>query len=277
MSPCQAASEDARSHHILVSVSPHKFFVEAIAGDTVTIGVVVPAGSSSHTFEPTPKQMLAASKADLWFQIGEFFEGRATRALKSHNKRMLFIDLRQGLDLISAGNGDDDGCSHCAHHGSGMDLHIWMSPRLAKTQAQTIAQALIAMYPEHQERYTASLNKFIEELDALDQDITQMLQGLKQRIVMVSHPAYAYFCRDYNLKQLSIEFEGKDPTAQQLTKILQQARDAHISVIFIQLQYNSKGARLMAKELGAQIVILDPYSEDYLATMRNIARHFADQ
>ena len=237
-------------------------------------GLLCRQGQAPIPLSPLPKQMLAAAKADLWFQIGEFFEGRASQALKSHNKRLVFVHLRQGLDLLSASEG---GCPHCKHHGSGMDLHIWMSPRQAKIQAQTIAQALIAMYPEHQERYTASLNKFIEELDALDHEIAQKLQGLNQRIVMVSHPAYGYFCRDYQLKQLSIEYEGKDPTPQQLTKILQQARDAHISAIFIQKQYNSKGARLMAQEIGAKVVMLDPYSEDYLASMREIARHFADQ
>ena len=93
---------------------------------------------------------------------------------------------------------------------------------------------------------------------------------------MVSHPAYAYFCRDYNLTQLSIEFEGKDPTPFQLTAILNKARDAHIKKIFIQAQYNSKGARLFAKELGAEVVMLGPYAEDYIHSMLEIARRFAE-
>ena len=92
---------------------------------------------------------------------------------------------------------------------------------------------------------------------------------------MVSHPAYAYFCRDYQLKQLSIEFEGKDPTPQKLTKILTQARNEHIRRIYIQLQYNNKGAKLIAREIGAEVITLDPYSEQFFASMREIAKAFS--
>lgn len=95
-------------------------------------------------------------------------------------------------------------------------------------------------------------------------------------MLLVSHPAYAYFCRDYNLEQFSIEFEGKDPTPQQLTRVLQQARALKTKKIYIQRQYNNKGAKLVANELGAQLVMLDPYSENYLNTMHEIALRFAE-
>lgn len=271
------AAEGAPSttHYVLVSVAPHKFFVERIAGDTLKVGLMVPAGASSHTYEPTPKQMLAASNADLWFVIGETFENRASRAFQSHKPHLQLIDLRQGLDLITI---DSHGshCQHCKRAGSA-DLHIWISPRMAKMQAQTIAEALINRYPEHAQRYRESLAAFLIELDNLDHDIAVLMKTASNRTIMVSHPAYAYFCRDYGLSQLSIEMEGKDPTPQQLTNILNQARAAQIKTIFIQPQYNNKGANLIAQELGAQVVNLDPYSENYMQTMRDIANKFADK
>jgi zinc transport system substrate-binding protein len=266
---------DSRSHHVLVSVAPHKFFVEQIAGDSLTVDLMVPAGASSHTFEPSPKQMMAASQADIWFQLGEFFEARATQALKSYNSRMIFVDMRQGLDLISSLEGEG-GCPHCRHHDNSMDLHIWMSPKMAMTQAKTIATALSQLYPENQERYAAALQRFLVELDKLDREIRDLLKNIKNRTIMVSHPAYSYFCREYDLKQLSIEFEGKDPTPQQLTRVIEQAREAHIQTIFIQMQYSNKGARLIANELQAKVVMLDPYSENYLVSMREIAQRFAE-
>lgn len=264
---------DPRTHYVLVSVPAHKFFVEKIAGDTAKVINMVPPGASSHTFEPTPKQMLIASKADIWFRIGEGFEPRAVAALQSHNPRMQLVDLREGLDLIT----DSHGHVHCCCHESCQDLHIWLSPKMAKIQAGTIANALIALYPENKEKYETSLSTFKRELDALDQEIASELAPLKNRTIMVSHPAYAYLARDYNLKQLSIEFEGKDPTPQQLTKVLNQARSEHITKVFIQMQYNSKGARLIAKEIGAEVVNLDPYSENYYESLRQIAHSFASQ
>ena len=267
-------SGDAPSRSVLVSVSPHKFFVEKIAGNTVTVGLMVPAGSSAHTYEPTPKQMLAASKADIWFTIGEGFEVRAVRALTSYNPKMDIVDLREGVDMIKA---DPLTGACCCCHANSQDLHFWLSARQAKIQATTIAKALIAHYPENTALYLSSLGSFVKELDALDAQIGSILAPLKNRLIMVSHPAYAYFCRDYDLAQLSIEFEGKDPTPQQLNTILNKARAAHIDRVFIQAQYPSKGAKLFARELKAKIVMLDPYAEDYINSMLEIANAFGEK
>lgn len=261
------------SHHVLVSVAPHKFFVEKIAGDTVTIGLLVPAGASAHTYEPSPKQTMAASKADIWFCIGEGFEARAAKALKHYRPEMELVDLRQNMDMISSD--PYSGCVCC--HANSQDLHIWLSARQGKIQAATIAKALISHYPEHSQQYQASLASFLKELDILDAKIEQLLQPLPNRTILASHPAYAYFCRDYRLVQWSIEFEGKDPTPCQLNNVLIKARNACIDKVFIQAQYSSKGAKLVAKELGAKVIMLDPYSENYIASMLEIARNIANE
>lgn len=266
-----AEDSDKRSHYVLVTVAPHRFFVQKIAGDSVTVGLMVPAGASAHTFEPTPKETIKAANADIWFRIGESFEDKAIHALKSHNSRLDVVDLRDGLDLIS------DPTHVCIHHKGCMDLHFWLSPKMAKTQAETMTAALSRMYPEHQGLYNENLNSFEKELDEMDLAVKNLLKDLKNRTIMVSHPAYGYLARDYNLSQFSIEFEGKDPTPKLLTKILNEAREKNIKIIFTQPQYNNKGAHLIAKEIGAKTVSLDPYSENYFESLLNITKHFADQ
>lgn len=258
--------------YVLVSVAPHKFFVEKVAGNTVEVGLMVPAGASAHTYEPTPKQMLAASRAAMWFRTGETFENRAIEALKSHNPALRIVDLRQGLDLIAPG------ChgSGCCCHANSMDLHFWLSARMAKIQAKTIANALSQAYPEHQQLFEQNLQKFHEELSQLDRDIQNILEKMTNRNVLVSHPAYAYFCRDYDINQYSIEFEGKDPTPKQLNQTVNLAKRLGIKTIFIQMQYNNKGARLVAEEINARVVTLDPYSEQYIKSMLQIAQAFAE-
>lgn len=259
-------SSEAEIPHVLVSVAPHAFFVKRIAGQTAVVDLLVPAGASSHTFEPTPKQMLSASRATIWFRIGEGFEARVMKVFQSYNPKMALVDLRQGLDLIQ---------SHCCQKHGGEDPHFWLSARLAKIQATTIANALIAAYPHHKDLYTQNLTLFHQELDQLDREIAQILKPMKDRTIFVSHPAYAYFCRDYGLKQMSIEFEGKDPTPQVLSRVMALAHELQIKTIYIQMQYNNKGAKLVAQNLGASVVTLDPYSENYLFTMREIAHAFA--
>lgn len=275
LNPIFSLSSEERSltRTVLVSVAPYRFFVEKIAGDTVTSYVLVPAGASFHTYEPTPRQVLDASRADVWFRIGETFEQHVYEALKNHHPEMEVVDLRKGLDLITYAVHP---CHHCQQaHGGGEDLHFWLSPRLAKIQANTIADTLIKLYPEHRETYEKRRDSFLKELDALDLEIAQMLKPLKNRWLLVSHPAYAYFCRDYDLTQFSIEFEGKDPTVQQLTKLLQKAKEHSNKRIYIQTQYSNKGAKLVASYLGAQLVTLDPYAEDYFSSMHDIALQFS--
>jgi zinc transport system substrate-binding protein len=268
------AAEEALSRQVLVSVAPYKFFVDQISGGTVQVKLMVPAGASAHTYEPSAKEMLAVSKADLWFVIGESFEGRAVRALKSHHPQLQIVDLRRDVDLISS----DPHHQHTTCHGHNcQDLHIWLSPRQSQIQARTIAAALSTLYPENQKIYQDNLEKFLVELKRLDHEMTQQLATMDPRVILVSHPAYGYLCRDYHIQQLSIEFEGRDPTPKQLTNVINQARHYGIKKIYTQIQYSNKGARLIAAQLGAEVVSLDPYSENYMASMREIAAAFASR
>ncbi len=258
---------------ILVSVAPYKYFVEKIVGDSADVVLMVPAGVSAHTFEPSPKQMIRASTAAIWFTIGESFEKKASAALRSTDPYMQLIDLKKGVDAIPAD--DMHGNKGCCN--SSVDLHFWLSPRVVMVQSQAISEALSRTYPQHEMLFQKNYQILKSELEVLDQKIAEILKPLKQRVILVSHPAYAYFCRDYNLKQYPIEVEGKDPSPRQVTQLLKLARSLSIKKIFVQPQYGNKAAGLVAKDLGAQIVVLDPYSENYVPEMRKIAEAFAQQ
>jgi zinc transport system substrate-binding protein len=269
---CEASSPPATAPWVIVSVAPYKLFVEKIAGSTVQVYLMVPAGASSHTYEPSPRQMVTASEADIWFRIGEPFEERAVQALKSHRPNLVFVNLQQGVDLIKSSH--EHGRKGCCP--GSVDLHFWLSARQAQIQGQTIAEALIKAYPQNAELYRKNLAIFQQELKELDGQIQTILAPLKNRSIFVSHPAYAYYCRDYNLQQYSIEVEGKDPTPQQMTKLLNFARQFQVRTIFIQMQYNNKAAKLVAETVGAKLVVLDPYSEQYFTSMLEIAHAFAN-
>jgi len=254
---------------ILVSVAPHQFLVEQIAGSTIQILLMVPEGASSHTYEPSPKQMLAASKAVVWFRLGEPFETQAVAALKSYQPKLQLVDLREGLPLIQ-----DHVCMH-AHCHDEPDPHVWLSPPLLVTQAQTITHTLSQMFPEHQALYHQNMETLHQRLETLDQELREWLAPITRRTLLVSHPAYAYFCRSYQLTQMAIEFEGKDPTPRQLTALLTQARNASINRIYIQPQYSSKGARLVAETLDVPVVSLNPYEKNVIESLRTIGKAVA--
>ena len=254
---------------VLVSILPYKSMVERLGGDLVDVAVMLPVSADEHTYEPTPKQMLQFSKSALWFYLGETFEKRALPSLKNYNPNIKIIDLSNGIDLIC-------GVGCCAAH-EACDLHYWLSPRIVEKQVVAIAEGLISLYPEKKEEITKRLVALQSDLAALDQSIEKTLAPLQDRTFFVSHPSYGYFARDYHLQQIPVEFEGKEPSPRQLTALLQIAREHNAKTIFIQNEFSSKGARLVAADLGAKVVSLHPLSENYFAAMNEIAKEIASK
>ncbi|MEX1013034.1 MAG: zinc ABC transporter substrate-binding protein [Waddliaceae bacterium] len=258
---------------VLVSVPPHKFFVEQITKDTLDVEVLIPPGSNAHTFEPSPRDINKMVGADIWFRVGEGFEDQLIKTLTSYQPDLEIIDLRDGLDLIPVKAEHHAYCSH----GNCYDPHIWLSPKLAKQQAERITKSLVALYPYQKHEYEKNLARFKNELDKLNEEIEKKFRPLVNRTILVSHPAYAYFARDYNLKQIPIEHEGKEPTPQQLTQLLDRARQSGAKRVFVQQQYRGKGPELIAQQIGAEVVVLNPLSEDFIDNLREIARQFAGE
>jgi zinc transport system substrate-binding protein len=250
--------------HVLVSIAPQKYVVESIGGDKVTVDVMVPPGANSHTYEPTPKQILAARQGEVWFRIGESFEQRLIAVLDQTE----IIDQREGLDLIHAGCGC---CTHEAH-----DPHIWLSPRLLKIQATQIANVLCKKDPQNEPFFKHHLSLLQQELSRIDDICTNLLSVSPQRLILVSHPAFGYFCRDYGLEQLSIEMEGREPTPRYLIELIATARSQGVKMVFLQIQHNPKGGKKIAQELGIPTQYIDPYAENVIENILTIARLFSN-
>lgn len=271
--PFLCFSEASSKPTVLISVAPYEYLIKELAGDTVNIKVMVPPGASPHTYEPTPKDVMEASKADVWFQIGEGFEAMSTPALKSSNPKLEIVDLQKGLNLIRPSPKTPQCCPH--HHGA--DPHFWMSPVLMKKQSATIAKVLTKHYPENQDLFAKNLIKLESNLDSVHHDLEELLGKMPQKTVMVSHPSYSYLARDYGFTLLSLESEGRDPTPMQVTKIIEEAREKKVKVIYIQEELNTKGAKLVADIIGAKVVTLNPYRPDFADNLREIATHFAHE
>lgn len=257
------SSLHASPFKILVTIGPTKFLVEKIAGNHAQVDKFVPAGASPHSFEPTPKQLIDASKAKIWFQIGENFEAKSKPLFGSQTE---IVNLRDGLILISS----SCGCCHDSY-----DPHIWLSISLLKSQAIHITDVLCRHFPQEERLFRDNLIALIEELDRADTEIKEMFARSSKKVVLVTHPAFGYFCRDYGLKQLSIEHEGKEPSPRQMTELLQTAKNEKIERIFLEPQHSSKAGFRIAQELKIETEWLDPYNENVISNLQQIARAFS--
>ncbi len=273
-SSCQKAeTTKSTKPTVLVSLPPYIYFVDKIAQGAVDIETLVPAGANPHIYEAAPKEVQRHQSAALWIYLGESFDKKALKFFQNTHAQIQILNVAEGIELLSYCT-EHKTHSHCQHHchDDGHDLHIWLSPVLAKQQAQKIAEALIALLPEKKEEFTANLQIFLEELNHLDEQITALLTPMKDSAILVSHPAFAYFCRDYHLMQLSIEIEGKDPLPQHVTEILAQAKRHQVRSVLTEPQYSNKGAELIAESLQLPTHMVDPYAVDYPENLLKIAQ-----
>lgn len=261
---CQKPEE--KKIDVLVNIAPYAYFVEAIAGNTLKVETLIPSDANPHLYEPTPKQVELASSAKVWFRLGEPQEKKFLKVLKERNPSLLDIDLCYGIPLIHT----KEDC-HEGHVHEGRDRHVWLSPRLAMYQVKKIAALLIEVFPEHKRFFLQNTTEILAKLDVLDNQIQEQLAPYKNQALLVSHPAFAYFCKEYQLRQLSVECDGKDPRPQNVATTLRLAKEYHVRSVFIQAQYNNKGAELIAKQLSLPVYLVDPYAKNYIDNLAHIS------
>ncbi len=250
---------------VAVSIIPQKILVQRIAGDLVDVQLLVQPGQSPATYEPTPKQMMNLSRAQLYYRIGVPFEDVLIHNIQSTYPNLPILDARDGIELrvMESANGDHDhGDSH-AHEDGGFDPHIWLSPPLIKTMAVRLRDRLIKLDASHREIYVRNHSELAKSLDLLDADIRKTLQKTGFRKFMVYHPSWGYFADTYGLQQIPIESEGKEPGAKALAHLIEEAKKNHIGAIFVQKQFSQHQARSVAGAIGARVVVIDPLSADY--------------
>ncbi|MCX6990647.1 MAG: zinc ABC transporter substrate-binding protein [Chlamydiae bacterium] len=268
-SSCSSNSSAPTKPRVLVSIPPYLYFVEKIAGDVVEVSSLAPEGTNPHIFEPSPKQIQEVYQAKVWIKLGESFEQKIAMTLSAQHKNLIVVDLSKEVPLYS----DHHGCACHGHghaHTESADLHIWMSPILAKLQASAIAKALTEAFPEHEGLFNQRLEIFQKELDELYVEIKEKLSPYVHQAVLVSHPAFGYFCRDFDIEQISIEVEGKEPRPQDISSVLERAAKASVRLVLIQEQYNNKGALAIASKMDIPTFSTDPYSRNYKQTLLDI-------
>jgi len=252
---------------VFVSILPQKFIVEQIGREIVDVDVMVQPGASPHTYEPRPQQMVAISRARLYFAIGVQFEKAWLERIASSNPAMKIINTHEGIQRVQMLGHDHD------KEGE-PDPHIWLSPPLVLSQARNILAALQKADPSNFELYEANYRRLASKIIDLDSELRKIFKDKKGRSFMVFHPAWGYFARAYGLSQIPIELEGKEPKPAQLKKLIQEARDRNVKIIFLQPQFSARSAEQVAREIGGEVVTVDPLAFDWEANMKEVAAKF---
>jgi len=262
---------------VAVSIVPQAGFVEAIGGDRVEVAVMVPPGASPHTYEATPAQMVKLSEAKMYAEVGSpvEFELTSLNKLIAANPDMLVVDCSEGIQLLEMLDHDHDHDHDNEHdHGhehTGSDPHIWLSIRNAMVIVQNICTGLVEVDPQNRAYYEQNCAVYLQELGELDSEITEILSGVENRRFIVFHPAWGYFAHDYDLTQIAVEKGGKEPDIEYQIRLIKEAREHDIRVVFLSPQYPTRGAEVIADEIGGRVVLLDPLAKDFIVNMHLVA------
>jgi zinc transport system substrate-binding protein len=265
---------------ISVTIEPQRYFAERIGGDKFTIHTVVPAGQSPETYDPTPQQMIRVSKSLAYLRIGYIgFEQAWMQNIEDNNPEMKVFDLSEGIELIPDTDEEDgtDDHHHHGHHHGGIDPHIWNSVYGAKVIARNILNAFIALDKEQASWYRQNYDRLLEEIDETGAVLQEWLLPLSNRTFIIYHPALTYFAGEFDLTQLCIEMDGKEPSPAQLKELVETAREHQVKVVFIQQEFDQKNARLIAEETGCRLVTINPLSYDWSKEMIHIAKSLAGE
>ncbi len=271
---------------VAVSVLPQAEFVDKVGGDKVKTVVIIPPGADPHTYEPSPKEIANVSKASMYVIVGVDmpFEEVWINRFESINSGTLIVNSSNGIklrELAAHDHHEEEGVeehageSEANNEETELDPHIWTSPTNTKIMVENIYEGLAKIDPENKTYYAQNRDAYLKELDALDARIREKLEGKTERNFIVYHPAWGYFAADYNLTMIPVEIEGKEPSAQDLAKLVDLSKEKHVKIIFIQPQTSTQSAQAVAEEIGGEVVAVDPLAKDYIANMDNVSDIFA--
>lgn len=276
---------------IYVSIAPLKGLAERIVGDDFPIEVLVPAGASPETFEPTPRQLIAVNECRWLFAVGLIdFETALLQKIERQDK---VVALHTGIELIAGScshghttetHNHEAEHAHSEHahehkhgghaHAHGIDPHIWTSPRALQQIAANLYATIQAAYPDSV-RYAENYAALQSELQRLDHEVAATLAASEVRSFVIYHPALTYYARDYGLRQTAIEQEGKEPSPRHLAELIDAARREGVRTILYQRQFPRSSVEAVAEDMAAEPVEFDPLAEDICAVIRQVTQKIA--
>lgn len=239
----------------VVTIEPLRYFASRIGGGEWSLASLVPPGFSPEEFVPSVSEMVKVANAQCLFKIGNLgFETTWLNDAIGHNKALKIYDTSVGLPDAT------------------FDPHTWTSPANAKTICRNIAQAFATADPSNAALYMERMAEEEASVDSLDRALRQILADLPSRSFVIAHPALTQFARDYNLHQIAIEHNGKEPTPASIRQLITQAKKEKVGVVFVQQEFSEHTAKVIAEETHSRVVIINPLAYDWPQQMLHIAK-----
>ena len=246
---------------VTVTISPYKYFVDQIAKGKVDVNVMVSNGNNPETYEPYAQQMMELSKSALYLKVGSIgFEQTWMKKLQDNAPDMKVIDTSVGIKPAKTPGGN-------------IDPHVWMSCSNARIIASNILKALCELEPKNKAFFEKNYQSLLSIIDKRDSTIREGIKNHPKMVrkFVIYHPILTYFARDYQLEQLAIEEEGREPSAAQLKSLIERARKEKIRYCLIQAEFANRNTTTFIKESHTKAMDINPLQADWAYAMQEVS------
>ncbi len=281
---------------VVTSVRPLAFIAAAITDGITETNVLLPDGVSPHSYAMRPSDIQRLSNADLFIWIGPDMEVFLTQSIKKLNKNqyITLTTIPQITQLIAHNEEDQDEENHANHGSEGShdihdhhtsDMHIWMSPQIARQIATVLSVELAKRYPSKQNEIKRNLHEFNVKLEQTEEKIGNMLIPFKRTGYFVFHDAYGYFERSFGLAPLGYFTINPEiqPGAQRLNQIREILKQNRAECIFSEPQFKPKVIETVTRGTHVRHGILDPlgsnielHKNSYMQFLEQLSQQFAN-
>lgn len=253
-----ATPAEGKKIKVIATIYPVYEFAKQVGGDKIDVSMLIPPGAEPHDWEPTAKELGKIKTAKLFLYHGAGLEPVDKLLQKEVLGEAKAVEVSKDIHKLS---GHEEAGHEDKHkHEHEFDAHVWLDPVLAQQEVTKIAEALAEADAANAAYYKANAEAYNKQLAELDQEYKKSLAGIVRKEIVTSHTAFGYLAQRYELKQLGIMGLSPDsePTPEKMAEITKFCREHKVKYIFAETIANSKLADTLAKEAGAQILVLNP-------------------
>lgn len=251
---------------IVASLFPQYDFARQIVGDRANVSLLLPPGVESHSYDPTPADIININKSDLFIYTGKYGESWTDKVIRSlDNKNLNILDVSKNVRLLKEDDDhyddyddyyDDD---DYYRHDHKYDPHIWTDPNNAIIMVDNILNDLLLIDPKNGDFYTQNANKYKLELQSLDKEIRNVVRnGRRDEIFFGGKNPFTYFLERYDIDHESAyescSTQG-DPSPRTISHIISEMREDRVPVIYYEELANPKVAKSISDATGAEMLL----------------------
>lgn len=262
---CSKTDKDERGGdklQLIATIFPPYDFARRLGGEAVEVTMLLPPGSESHSYEPSPKDLVRIAECDLFIYNGGVSDSWVDRLLEAAEidpgKAVRMMDFVELLEESHEGilDHDHDHDEDPVPHLHAYDEHIWTSPKNALLISQGIADRLAVLDPDRAPFYRDRFDLYRQDLEDLDRTFQQIVEGAKRReIIVADRFPLIYFTTDYGL-DYTAAFPGcaaeTDPKPRTVAAMIDRVREEEIPYIFHIEFSDERLADLIVEETGAR-------------------------